>query len=686
MKNWLILVISLFLLAMPVMADYRLYDDQKILYDFNHTISTGQTGRDRMRLMDIDAVTWVYPATSEFRYVIFDNRNINSFFYVRRMNPYSYAIEISNSSVPHPYANFLSSPQLFVGTYKLLFATYENTFNVSLFTYDITDGNITWLGNITQPPYTNKYTQLSLSNAISPNDFTTTYVQHYLLAINSTGTPTATLFYDFIKNGIWTNESTSQALSFYQIDKAYIVARNGYCQILSSACIFSIVYIGKPGVSDTYGIWQREYKKGLFGFDYADSLLLGISQYSSNDIKVFPFADPYSLRNFIVMDRWSNGTLYCKNVYDINFTLFTSFCTSDYNTFSPTWFATSELISTVNNLTHNITTLEFLNLSMPNHDKFYITNLISKKYQNADDQIETLNINVTMQNTTDITQQYLTLSYPISTNGMNSPTNVTGTFKVETGIFKNKTGVNLTIKSINVNSTIEAWIGFPKDMKWTYTTNAIDPTFTTVGNEIGFYIVPVFYTDAVAYNTIYNSFEILYQDVDVSCICDPYEDNVCVNTTHRRQLRYCDPVGCDSTVTYTADISCLTPTVVPLGNVTGSEGGLITLTCTDALTQADCIIITGCEWVSGSCVVSDFGSFITKMFDFNVLSILLIIIISVAAGYYTKNGTIAIITALMLLMVFSAVNLIPAWIGFVLVVLGIAVVVFFGSKMIVGGN
>lgn len=690
--NPFIFLVFLLIFSVPAFCT-AYYDDPGILYDYNLTIPT--TYKQGMS-MDLDAYMWLVPTISEYRYILIENRNSNwSAFTVHRVNPNSFALEYSNSSTSHQYARIISKPQDYISNnytdsqYKLGLLALESTYNISFYTYSIIDGSVNWLGNITRNTSAVKDVQLSewiVTNGFTPNGF-----QQYALVVYADSSTDPTLYYDWIVNGTMTNITNSANIgTFTTVEKAYLTKSNGICRVLSGDCIFSIIYLGQPTVSDHYGIWAREFRKGFWGLEYADIGLKDLDTDDANDISAYKFYDPFALRDYIVLNRITNGTQYCRDVFDINFSLYSYTCYSDSVSFSPTWFQEVTNITVTHNGTNNISDVNYSVARLPNRDAFYVTvNPLGFYGSPYAYNYYGVSLNVTIFNTTDSYNNYQYILPNLSF--FPKVCNMTVTFKVPLpSAWRNKTDVELYIRAIYYNSTdLPLWIGYPKTTKWVYVQNAND---ITVGNEIGFYIVPFITGNCQAYLSSRENLQLQYQDLIYACVCDPWYDQSCVNSTHRRQIRTCYPSACDSIVQFTADVDCYDGDTGDLETGDLPEGSIITLECSDYTTEASCVAEIGCEWSDGVCSSSDIWATISLFLDYRMLATFALIIISVLAGMkvnqYTQGSSgsfVSIIVAVILILMFSVVGIYPAWIGIVLIVLAVAIMTYFGYKTIAGG-
>ena len=411
--------------------------------------------------------------------------------------------------------------------------------------------------------------------------------------------------------------------------------------------------------------------------DYADESLITISEYDSNDINVMPFADPYLLRNYVVMNRWSDGMLYCKDIYDVNFTIYDSFCTSDDESYSPTWYEPIDNVTYVDNETSKGS---LINRNMPDHDTFFVTTHAHTKSGFESITWTDVRVNITIYNSTNSTFQSLLLDQNVNADGDSGAGNFTVLFEPVTGIFRNKTGLNINITATWEHPLFHSdfWIGFPKNIKWVYVTNALRLPLT-VGAEVGFYIVPYEFWDSVKAGTSGTvKYLLYYQDVEEVCVCDPWGGDTCVNATHKRQIRDCTPVGCADGVRFILEPQCgITEPEFQTGDL-----------------PADSIFNS--SYYIEQANITDTGTVTAlTMIEFFTLPVMIatyiLIMVSVFAGGYVAKKTegsgaiTSIVIAILLIMMYSIVGIYPAWAGIVLIIISGVAVAYFGGKWFSGG-
>jgi hypothetical protein len=200
------------------------------------------------------------------------------------------------------------------------------------------------------------------------------------------------------------------------------------------------------------------------------------------------------------------------------------------------------------------------------------------------------------------------------------------------------------------------YFGFPRISRFVYTINAKNVLFVP-GAEVGFYFVPTVYTSANVPVTLH----IMYQDVEFACVCEPFVQDVCVNSTHRRFVRFCQPVGCAETVKFEPDSTCSVapPISLPPSNLTQP---LLNITEFN---------------VTGSAV----GAFILLALFSTPIMIATLILIGISAFVGYKAGIIpGAITALILIMMYAMTGIYPIWVAAVLIILAAILTAFILRK------
>jgi len=181
------------------------------------------------------------------------------------------------------------------------------------------------------------------------------------------------------------------------------------------------------------------------------------------------------------------------------------------------------------------------------------------------------------------------------------------------------------------------------------------------GAEVGFYLVPLSYQqDYFSYRVDLN---IMFQDVEFACVCEPFVQDVCVNSTHRRFVRFCQPVGCADTVKFEPDPTCA---AAPPTNITLPPSNL-----TQPLLNITEFNVTGPAT----------GAFILlALFSTPIMIATLILIgISTFVGY--KAGMLpGAITALILIMMYAMIGIYPIWVAAVLIILAAIITAFILRK------
>jgi hypothetical protein len=165
----------------------------------------------------------------------------------------------------------------------------------------------------------------------------------------------------------------------------------------------------------------------------------------------------------------------------------------------------------------------------------------------------------------------------------------------------------------------------------------------------------------------------------VTCYCTSFTRVGCVNTTHSLWTRTCYPSGCSFEQYYLADAECYNYTATTTTTTTttipssipgippgvGYTGGLFNLTG-----KAIELNITGGALVG--------IAILDRILSLAGIATFITIAVGAALGYITKNGHVAAIAILLLIIFFTLIGFYPWWFGIVFIIIaGLIVTLMF---------
>ena len=659
MKRVILLSVLIFILLMQnVSAEIKPIYQYPRIFSTITGLEAGKINIDTEKILrGIDAVTWLDPDTETTRYFLFDYVRNDTSFKIRRLNPEFIEEATLDSGI---VIRQLAKPQILVNLTHMLIVARLTNGTITGFLYNVLNNSLS--PRIIFSPPGVIHIAISDTNVIMPSDFGGG-VQSVLLKQT---TSSVDICFNWFKDGEFTG--TVQCVSagpFNKIVKPFIFGRDGRCtSFATDDCIFSILYFGRPSVDSQTGFWVREYRKGLFGLEFRDFILFADVDNPFEDWDIIRFRDP--VRNFIIFTRALNGFVYTRFVYDLEFNLFESFEISTSAVRSPVFTREPDSI-TVNSSVSGFSVYEFNNIKLPNQDKAFFSNEINTfTFGSA-----ACNINVSYEisisnSTFSETRNYQKIYNSFSCRGGLFP--IFTSIEINISTFKNQT-VNVTVKDrttiiitggpVDTNRTI-GYFGFPRISRFVYTINAKNMPFVP-GAEVGFYLVPLSYQqDYFSYRVDLN---IMFQDVEFACVCEPFVQDVCVNSTHRRFVRFCQPVGCADTVKFEPDPTCA---AAPPTNISLPPSNL-----TQPLLNITEFNVTGPAT----------GAFILLALFSTPIMIATLILIGISAFVGYKAGMLpGAITALILIMMYAMIGIYPIWVAAVLIILAAIITAFILRK------
>ena len=584
------------------------------------------------------------------------------------------------SSLSHPYLTF-GNTYFWFGGDDLLIPTLE--FNsITLLRFNMTDyiagGGGQWVYSsddpLIYPVSISDGNLLSVGPIMSRGYYTDMEATLSFPLIYYSSSDDAKLCYDFYD--LDTHQATPENMKcidystgMSDVKKIYVLPTHGHC-FRWSDCLFHIIYEGRSQQNNNrYGIYAREVRRGLFGYEFYDLGILPLTNdtagfqnpqyvglvdwfyypgnYPELNTKFYVFLIepdgrrliavlPFEIPSYII----ESGNIQIVNVVGSN-----AFVTNAKNIGSVSsneriWFNNTK-IGNLNNKTYasgNLTVCTYINAGI-----FHNFDLCFDFYGSRD---------AGVNSTSCFSFEY----YVVGPGCLYAPLGIL-TIDLPHGHreYNISVYINQSYPPLDIGGT-NATLFF--DVISEYSRIAV--TSSSVVAE-AFMVHPIDYYDIGVRDFI------LQFPLEEVCICSEWRFEGCYNSTHSYMTRTCSPPRCSDEIYIYYNETCLeayvppttTTTISPIPGIspeTGYTGGILNLTGT-----AQELNITGYALV-GIAVID-------RILSLAGIATLLTIVFTALVGYYTKSGLASGIVAILCVLMFTILGFYPWWLGVVFIII-----------------
>jgi hypothetical protein len=487
-------------------------------------------------------------------------------------------------------------------------------------------------------------------------------------------------FYD-LENAAFTpsNMKTIEiSVGMSNVKKLYVIPTNGNCFQWSN-CLFHVLYEGNSSQNgNRYGIYVREVHRGFFGYEFADRGIMCLTSDSIGFMDCVPGIDkwfhtqayPYMVNKIYYRAIQGNRRIVFVQQYDL-----------------PNWVRIDEqninyhdnnaLVSyarSVGDVGVGCIQISYgTNCSGVWLNNTYIGNLNNKTYFSA--------------------------SLTLSTNAL--PNSVTGNLCFDFYLVNTSYNFTKCFSYHRYMSYSSPWSISFSDFReidlpfgpgvydirvWTYATGSSgNPVLTgnvyfdVIGSQSKFTVVvasngvEAFAVSPVGEGTSYFMYQV---PSETTCICTEWIYKGCYNSTNDYWTRTCSPVACADEIRFGLNESCVGATTTTTTTIeappipgappgAGYTGGLFNLTG-----KAIELNITGGALVG--------IAILDRILSLAGIATFISIAVGAALGYITKNGHVAAIGILLLIIFFTLIGFYPWWFGIVFIIIaGLIVTIMF---------
>jgi len=454
------------------------------------------------------------------------------------------------------------------------------------------------------------------------------------------------------------------------VKKIYVLPTHGHC-FRWSDCLFHIIYEGRSQQNaNRYGIYAREVRRGLFGYEFYD---LGILPFTSDTIG---FQNP----QYVGLVDWF---YYPGNYPELNTKFYTFLILPDGRRVIavlpfeiPSYIIESGNIQIVNVIGSNAFVTNARNIgSVSSNERIWLNNtkignLNNKTYVSGNLTVCTY-INAGIFHDFDLCFDFY--------DSRDARLNSTSCFSFEYYVFGpgclfTPLGI-LTIdlphghREYNISVYINQSYP-PLDIGRTNATLFFDviSEYSRIAVTSSSVVAEAFMVHPIDYYGIEVKDFILQFPLEEVCLCTEWRFEGCYNSTHSYMTRACSPPRCSDEIyiyynetcleVYVPPTTTLPPTAPPIPGIPPVDytGGILNLTGT-----AQELNITGYALV-GIAVID-------RMLSLAGIATLLTIAFTALVGYYTKSGLASGIVAILCVLMFTILGFYPWWLGVVFIII-----------------
>jgi predicted transcriptional regulator with HTH domain len=612
---------------------------------------------------------------NESRYFLFSYSG--NYFYVRRLDSFGSVEDTRRDYLPTGATTVIGSDFNWWYRDQLMFLGVTYGGDLYLIGFNVTDyisnssstgfryfritggvkniGDLIAIGSIMSKGY---YTDM-VANMSFPIIFQTTDGKIYI----------AYDFYD-LDNAAFTpgNMKTIEiSTGMSNVKKLYVVPTSGNCFQWSN-CLFHVLYEGSSSQNgNRYGIYVREVRRGFFGYEFADRGIMCLA------------GDALGFQDCVVgtIDKW----FYTQSFPSLANRIYYRVITSDNRRIvfvqqydMPTWVKIDEQV--INYHDNNALvpyalgfgrfttsgTYNFTNITIKNNANVaYIGGL---GYTGVSSYNYYCGVIVRVRVCDAFNVSLCSSDVTVGSGG-----NYGGDVSVP--LFG---GVPLPSNSSLY--TIFIVVDFPGNCIDRYATVYMD----VIGSPSKFTVtlasngVEAFAVSPVGEGTSYFMYQL---PSETTCICTEWIYKGCYNSTHEYWTRTCSPTACANEIRFALNESCAAVTTtttvpgVPTPPIPGAPpgagytGGLFNLTG-----KAIELNITGGALVG--------ITILDRILSLAGIATIISIAVGAALGYITKNGHVAAIGILLLIIFFTLIGFYPWWFGIVFIIIaGLIVTIMF---------
>ena len=585
---------------------------------------------------------------------------------------------VACSSVTHPYLTF-GNTYFWFGGDDLLIPIYELN-SITLLRLNITDyiagGGGQWVYDSSNPLIYSVYIPngnlLSVGFVMTKGYYTDMEATLSFPLIYYSNSSNAKLCYDFYD--LSTHQATRDNMKcidygtgMSDVRKVYVLPTHGHC-FRWSDCLFHIIYEGRSQQNaNRYGIYAREVRRGLFGYEFYDLGILPLTSdtigfqnpqyvglvdwfyypanYPELNTKFYAFLIQPDGRRVIAVLPFEipSYVIYSGNVQIVNVIGSNAFVTNARNIVSVleapnVYWLNNTAIGNINNKTYVTGVAQLFNYGSGRTIYFYV---IFNFYNSTNPEI-----NFTYSKVFNRSVGYgENVFIPLGVMEIPIPYGF-GEYNISIQAYTPSAYVIYRLHNMSFDVLSEK------------SRIAVTPS-TSVAEA--FMVHPIDYYDTGVRNFI------LQFPLEEVCICSEWIFEGCYNSTHSYMTRTCSPPRCSDEIYIYYNGTCLEayvppttlpPPAPPIPGIppVGYGGGIFNLTGT-----AQELNITGYALVG--------IALIDRILSLAGIATLLTILLGTLVGYYTKSGLASAVTVLLCVLMFTILGFYPWWLGVVFIII-----------------